>query len=302
MARNADFPAIGCNPFRQQRKIESMLLPPRSLTILVHLALLSWWCASCGHGQSVLAEAQRIDHPAIDGANVFRLDRQLFLIPPAMTESGSVTLPRFCASLRSAGGIGDHDAGSVTLHPEPSRWIVRWSGAESDAAGIMMEFEQPPRLSSELEPSTAAADGSILLHAFEAITSGEKLRYEPQPFKNTVGYWTVPGDTASWRLRLDKGGRFNVGILQGCGEGQGGSRGSIRLQRADQNIAALDFDVVETGHFQNFQWHHLGQLNVPQSGTYSLKIMPITIQGAALMDVRAIHLIPIPEGQGGSGK
>ena len=247
-----------------------------------------------GYGQSVLPEAQPIEHPALGGAKLFRLDRQLFLVPAEMTEAGSAVIPRFCGSLRSATGLSDGDATSVSVHPEPDTWTVRWRGAPADALGIALEFDQPPKLPAEQAPAAPSGDGSVMLSAFQATTSGEKLRYEPQPFKNTVGYWTEPNDTATWRLRVDTPGRFNVGILQGCGEGHGGSRGAIHLHRDGRPVDTLEFEVLETGHFQNFQWRHLGELNVPQPGVYSLTIAPEEIRSAALMDVRAVHLVPVP--------
>ena len=34
--------------------------------------------------------------------------------------------------------------------------------------------------------------GAVVLHARHATVHGRTLRYEPQPHKNTVGYWTDP--------------------------------------------------------------------------------------------------------------
>lgn len=258
------------------------------------MALIGLLFLPCASAQSPFPEAELVEHPAVEGAKLFRLDRQLFLVPDNMTGEGSVVVPRFCGSLRTASGLRGGDAMSVSVHPAPAQWTVRWRGAAGNAVGVVLEFDQPPKLPSELEPATPAGDGSIMLPAHEAITSGEKLRYEPQPFKNTVGYWTEPADTASWDLQLDTAGRYNVAILQGCGEGHGGSHGRIELARREQAASTLDFEVLETGHFQNFQWRHLGQLNVPQPGSYLLKITPQEIKKGALMDVRAVHLIPLP--------
>jgi hypothetical protein len=245
--------------------------------------------------QGVPAEAEAIDHPALGDAALFRLERRLFVVPAKMTETGSAVIPRFCGSLREASGLREDDEMSVSVHPEPSRWTLRWRNADENASGVALTFDQQPRLPSELGPVSPAGDGSVMLPAHRAITSGEKLRYEPQPFKNTVGYWTETGDVATWKLRLDRAGPLNVGILQGCGEGQGGSRGTIRLIRGDRVVARLAFETIETGHFQNFRWRHLGEMIVPEPGNYTLEIVPIEIKNAALMDVRAVHLIPVPE-------
>ena len=104
--------------------------------------------------------------------------------------------------------------------------------------------------------------------------------------------------------------KFNVGILQGCGKGQGGSDATISLhgpveagkyandqQPLDEAaVGQIDFQVEETGHFQNFQyWRHVGELSVSEKGVFALKVSAKKIAKAALMDFRAISLTKIPE-------
>src|SRR5689334_21625962 len=43
-----------------------------------------------------------------------------------------------------------------------------------------------------------AVPETILLHSRDAAVHGKTLRYEPQPQKNTLGYWTDAADWASW--------------------------------------------------------------------------------------------------------
>jgi hypothetical protein len=166
---------------------------------------------------------------------------------------------------------------------------------------LEIQLDAAARMLDELQPISAAADGSFWLPAHFAQTHGSKLRYEPQPVKNTVGYWTNAEDYAEWTFQLDRPGRFNVGILQGCGRGQGGSLGllSVRPEESEEDAAtersAIEFEVEETGHFQNFRWRQLGELELPDSGTQKLRVKPIKIRQAALMDIRAIHLIRLPE-------
>src|SRR5690606_11685083 len=49
---------------------------------------------------------------------------------------------------------------------------------------------QWPKYHPEFKPAPVRqlADGSILLHAREAIIHGQNVQYEPQPHKNTVGF------------------------------------------------------------------------------------------------------------------
>src|SRR5687767_11323654 len=41
-------------------------------------------------------------------------------------------------------------------------------------------------------------DGTILLYASNATVHGSTIRYESQPHKNTIGYWTKTQDWVSW--------------------------------------------------------------------------------------------------------
>src|SRR4051794_30446852 len=68
-----------------------------------------------------------------------------------------------------------------------------------------------------------AADGSLLLHAKDVIVHGQTVRYEPEPKKNTVGYWTNAADSVEWQFDVPAAGTYAVEILQGCGKGSGGS-------------------------------------------------------------------------------
>lgn len=224
---------------------------------------------------------------------------------------GTVTfpyrLPQFAAPLKS---VVWKQAPEVALEikPEIDHWILQFvDKLQQPASGVIcIEFDSAaPRLSSELEPISQFADGSIWLPAHSARTIGTKLRYEPQTNKNTLGYWVEPNDKATWQFVVDRPGKFNVAILQGCGAGQGGSTASLSIGRVrepvqsddapSRPVAQIEFEVLETGHFQNFQWRHLSEIHLAQPGRYELAIIPMLIRRDALMDIRAIQLLQIPE-------
>src|SRR5215210_5070311 len=69
------------------------------------------------------------------------------------------------------------------------------------------------------KPILQSDDGVILLHSKDVIIHGTTVRYEPQPNKNTVGYWTKRDDWVSWDFVVEKAGKFEVIALQGCGKG-----------------------------------------------------------------------------------
>ena len=136
-------------------------------------------------------------------------------------------------------------------------------------------------------PIAQAADGLIVLPASLAAVHGSMLRYEPEPNKNTLGYWTRVEDWASWDFEVKTTGEFAVEGLIGCGKGSGGSRVEFRV--GDQ---VLTFTVPVTGGFQEFQKQTLGRVKIASAGRYRLEIRPISKPGPAVMDVRELKLIP----------
>lgn len=226
-----------------------------------------------------------------DGCNTFRDGRTLWLIPTdGALRTRQCSIPRLCASLTSVGWNHKTEL-AIKFKPEPERWDFSWQKPPAGNTRIKVVFETEPKLPAQITPARPAADGSIMLHANQAMTFGDKLRFEPQSFKNTVGYWTVPADYVTWSLKIDEPGDYSVAILQGCGDGQGGSDALLSLRDDDLVVSELPFRPIDTGHFQNFRWNHLGQISVKQSGTYQLRIHPTRIAKAALCDIRSVHLV-----------
>ena len=128
-------------------------------------------------------------------------------------------------------------------------------------------------------------EDQILLPCSAAQTHGEKIRYEPQTFKNTVGFWVNPADWVSWDVEVATAGKYRLEILQGCGKGSGGAQVDIAV-----GGQTLPYTVRETGHFQNFILRDVGVVTLPV-GKHTLSIKPKTKPGGAVMDVRQMRLI-----------
>lgn len=221
-------------------------------------------------------------------------DGNLLTIHVEDDDCTSILIPRLCASLARIRWQGADDDESPILQPETDHWIVRWKHRPTSSHFIELEFDTPPCLEAQLEPIAQGGDGRLDLHAYQADTTGENLRFEPQPHKNTVGYWVNPEDFVTWSIHIERPGRFNVGILQGCGMGQGGSEASLSVLSGSRVVDQLNFTVEETEHFQNFIWRTVGVLEIPEPGTYTVRLAPVAIKKNALMDVRQIQFVRLP--------
>lgn len=137
-------------------------------------------------------------------------------------------------------------------------------------------------------PSVRPGRGDIRLQARDARVHAKTMRYEPEPWKNTLGYWVEAADWADWDLTVPASGRYEIEVLQGCGTGNGGSEVDVAI--ADQ---ALRFTVRETGHFQYFIPLTIGELDL-KAGRQTLSIRPVKKMRDAVMDVRRIVVRPVP--------
>jgi hypothetical protein len=131
------------------------------------------------------------------------------------------------------------------------------------------------------------ADGTIVLLATNATVHGKTIRYEPQPHKNTIGYWTKVEDWVSWDFNVKAPGKFDVTLTQACGKGSGGSE--VQFIVGEQTIKDT---VPDTGAFTNWTNRVIGSFTLDKAGDYTIEVKPSKKSGLAVMDLRAITLRP----------
>lgn len=197
-------------------------------------------------------------------------------------------IPRLNNRIGSVFLDGDKERKALKFWPEIDHWLVTLpKNAKYPLAVIVDIKDGAPYIPAEPRIVQADPDGVVNLHAFDAVTRGEKLRFEPQPHKNTVGYWVNSDDWCEWHFTA-KPGAYKVHIWQGCGTGQGGSEVGVAC-----NDSFIEFTVEDTGHFQNFKQREIGVLKLNETGEYNLRLKPIKKAKNAVMDVRRIKLVPI---------
>lgn len=140
----------------------------------------------------------------------------------------------------------------------------------------------------ESEEVAQGIDGTIELHAKSATTFSQILRFEPKAEKNCLGYWTDQNDWAEWEFGVSTPGKFRIAVVQGCGDGNGGSEVALMV-----NENTFKFQVEETGGFQNWKSRELGIVEIPHAGEHRIALKPLTKTGKAVMDVQKVVLIPI---------
>ncbi len=203
--------------------------------------------------------------------------------------NNKLPLPRMANVVESVVWIGGDPRQTMTVNSEIETWSVnlKYAAPKSERKFLQLKLDATPTLFTGKIVAEAGDDGVITLPAKFARTYGSKLRFEPQPHKNTVGYWTVEKDYAEWHFKVKSDTTYDVEILQGCGKGHGGSGAEIQV--GDQKLA---FTVQDTGHFQNFRRRQLGQIKLKANDDVTLKLVATKKAAGAVMDCREIRLVP----------
>lgn len=232
-------------------------------------------------------EAVRFEVAGFENLSLFVSGNSLYTEIKTATEDSSLKIPRLANVVQSIRWQSAPDS-KITLQPEQDHWIIRHGKPPAESGDVLiLSFDVPPQVFDGSAVIRSKDDGLIFLPAKLATTKGDNLRYEPQPHKNTVGYWSNVNATAEWKLSTPAEGTYEIDILQGCGTGHGGSMVDIQIGNASRT-----FVVEETGHFQNFIWKTLGTVELPANETITLKLAPKSKPGGAVMDVRAVRLSP----------
>ncbi|MBY0514386.1 MAG: sulfatase-like hydrolase/transferase [Gemmataceae bacterium] len=196
---------------------------------------------------------------------------------------------------------GRHELFDVRKDPSESRNLAAEKPDVVDRlASRLAEWRKQvgakmPTANPEYVPNPPAKDGTITLPARTARVHGVQLRYEPLPHKDTLGFWTVKDDYATFAFTAEKPGTYAVEVLQGCGKGSGGAEVALEFAEpkgAAGGVGTLTFTVKDTGGFQAFEARDVGTVTLPKPGRYVLAVRPRTKPGPAVMDLRQVVLRP----------
>ena len=194
----------------------------------------------------------------------------ILVIKPS-APSKKLELPRLNNPAKAAYFTKDPGKKPFTLKSGSSHWTIVLP--EESNSRVSLRLVGRLQLHEDAPAILPGKDGTVLLAAHHAITHGEKLQYEPQPHKNTVGYWAIVKDWAEWKFQTDVTGDYDVTIRQGCGKGHGGS--IVNVVVGDQK---LRFSVEDTGGFQNWKNRSLGSMRLP-AGKHTLELRAIEKTG-----------------------
>lgn len=131
----------------------------------------------------------------------------------------------------------------------------------------------------------AGEENPARLHAAQAITHGERIRYEVGPDRDNLGFWDNPNEWAQWDVDIARPGRFKV-------TAQIAAVAETRFQvvLADQ---PLQGSAPNTGDYGRFQPVEVGIVELASAGKTRVVVRPIP-EGWHPMNLRLLDLARLP--------
>ena len=256
----------------------------RSISIAAMLCLLSL--------QLVSAEDKSVTQfPAdVSWGRIVARKSAIELHVKQLPDNRIVSFPRLNNRMKSLYLDGQTpEASGLKFKPQITTWEVTLPKDLPDSSPVVIfETLEPIALATKPHVVKQSKDSSVILPAHHVITHGKLLRYEPQPHKNTMGYWANADDWAEWHVGISQSSAFEIEVLQGCGKGQGGS--TVEIEIAGNKV---QFEIEDTGHFQNFKPRKIGTVQVSKAGDFQLKVRAIRKAKNAVCDIRQIRLLPV---------
>jgi alpha-L-fucosidase len=195
-------------------------------------------------------------------------------------EGGCLRVPGLNNPVNSARLLATGKVLNATATPGGVLIKVPATAPDDISSTMVLEIQGAPAVTAPV--IRQAADGSVQLLAADADLHGS-LACENQDGRDNLGYWTNPGDSASWSFVVARAGRFNVEAELGA-------------------LAAAKFEIISgeqrilgaspaTGDYGRFLRTNLDGSLMLAAGRITLTVNPLA-SGWQPMNLRSLRLIP----------
>jgi hypothetical protein len=152
---------------------------------------------------------------------------------------------------------------------------------------------KPEDIRLEVTDSAAGQyqNGRIVLLANHAVVHGATAKLESQPGNERIGFWSNPQDFVSWDYKATRPGRYEVFLTYSCAE-KGGTKITVEIGKEK-----LDGVLTTTQNgWYGYTWMKLGGVSIPAAGPLTVSVRCREMVGGAVMNLKAITLMPACEG------
>ena len=200
-----------------------------------------------------------------------------------------LTLPALGTTVRDARALATGQKLPVQTAADGSLTISKPDTVDPVATVIALRLAGPVVVA----PTAlgAQADGTYKLAADDADIHGNTAKVEASGSGSDVGYWTDSQDTVSWTVSVPaaQAGTYQVDVEYAC---EAGAAGSTYAVTVDGSTPGATGTVKSTGTWAQYQTARLDGTVTLAAGKATLRIVPQTMPGFAVMNLRSITLTP----------
>jgi hypothetical protein len=135
--------------------------------------------------------------------------------------------------------------------------------------------------------------GRIVLSALDAEVVGDTAKLESHPGNHRIGFWSNAEDFVRWGYKATRAGNYDVQLTYSLA-GEPGSDGS-EIEVAIGDIR-LPHKLTATGSWYRYTTVPLGTAYLAKPSEYQVTVKCARQLGGAVMNLKAITLIPTCEG------
>jgi len=143
------------------------------------------------------------------------------------------------------------------------------------------------------------ADGRIVFSAIDATVVGSVAKLERHPGNYRIGFWTNANDYVLWNYNASRWGMYTVLMTYSTSSPDGS------MIEVEMGSAKVDISLRSTGSWYRYTTIDLGNIYLAKAGKQTLSVRCTKKSGAAVMNLKAITLLPACEGtppvQAGNG-
>ena len=144
------------------------------------------------------------------------------------------------------------------------------------------ERQQTQTGKPDVKPTDVGTDGSITLPMQFALITGQIVYHHP-----SLTNWRHTDDAVLWHFPMEAG-RYNVEVNYSCDLANAGS--TVVIQMGD---TTLNLKVADTGGTAMYKKVIAGEVNLPDSHWYNLRMTAPEIAHKNVMNLRGVKLLPV---------
>lgn len=200
-----------------------------------------------------------------------------------------LTLTGLQTPVRRATALATGQRLTVTKDAAGTLHISKPDKLDPVSTAITLRLTAPPVVAETELALTPQADGSYALGAADADLEGDTIKSQGSGAGTNIGYWTNAKDAVHWKVQVPAAqvGLYQAKLEYACQPDAAGSTVALQVDGVPSGVTGT---IAKTAGWDDFQTMTLDGTLTLTVGTHTLRLMPQTMPGFAVMNLRRITL------------